>query len=146
MHAAKLTLVASTGVPLACWGNGLTVLLEKVFGNIYIDKMWAICLLEANYNWLNKFVFAKQMMDKAFQGVIIPVEQFEKRGSQATEGVLISGLFCDIARALHKTVAIESVDLTNCYDAVAHPNASIALQHFKVCKVMVAMSYMCSKP
>jgi hypothetical protein len=38
------------------------VLLEKVFGNIYIGKMWAICLPEANYNWLNKYVFAKQML------------------------------------------------------------------------------------
>ncbi len=72
MHAAKLTLAASTGVTLARWRNGLTILLEKVFGNIYVDKMWAICLLEADYNWLNKFIFAKQMMDKAFQGDIIP--------------------------------------------------------------------------
>jgi hypothetical protein len=39
MHAAKLTLTASPGIPLARWGNGLMVLLEKVFGNIYIDKM-----------------------------------------------------------------------------------------------------------
>ncbi len=83
MHAAKLTLAASTGVPLACWGNRLTVLLKKVFGNIYIDKMWAICLH------------------------VIPAKQCEKRGSQATEGVLTSGLFCNIARALYKTVAIE---------------------------------------
>ncbi len=98
MHVAKLTLAASTGVPLGRWGIRLMVLLKKVFGNIYIDKMWAICLLEANYNWLKKFVFVKQMMDKAFQGDIIPVEQFAKRGSQATEGVLTtSGLFCDIA-------------------------------------------------
>jgi hypothetical protein len=97
MHAAKLTLAASTGVPLAPWVNGLLVLLKKVFGNFYIDKMWAICLLEANYNWFNKFVFEKQMMDKAFQGDIIPAEQFAKRGSQATEVVLTSGLFCDIA-------------------------------------------------
>jgi hypothetical protein len=36
-------------------------------------------------------------------------------------------------------MTIESVDLANCYDAVAHPIASIALQSFKVCKVMVAM-------
>ncbi len=42
MHAAKLTLVASTRVTLSHWGNGFTVLLEKVFGNIYIDKMQAI--------------------------------------------------------------------------------------------------------
>ncbi len=104
----------STCVPLARWGNGLTILLEKVFGNIYIDKMRVTCLLEAGCNWLNKFVFTKQMMDKAFQGDIIPAEQFAKRGSQATEWVLISGLFCDIARALHKAAAIESVDLANC--------------------------------
>jgi hypothetical protein len=50
MHAAKLTLAASTGITLACWENGLMVLLKKVFRNIYIDKMRAICLLEANYN------------------------------------------------------------------------------------------------
>jgi hypothetical protein len=54
-------------------------------------------------------------------------------------GLLTSGLFCDIAWALHKTAAIESVDLANCYDAAAHPAASIALQSFKACKVMVAM-------
>jgi hypothetical protein len=29
MHAAKLTLAASTGIPLARWGNRLTVLLKK---------------------------------------------------------------------------------------------------------------------
>jgi hypothetical protein len=63
------------------------VLLEKVFGNIYRDKMRAICLLEADYNWLNKFVFAKQIFEKTFQGDIILVEQFKKRGSHATEGV-----------------------------------------------------------
>ncbi len=107
---------------------------------IYIDKMRAICLLEANYNGLNKLVFAKQMMDKAFQEDIIPAEKFAKRGSQATERVLTSGLFCEIVRTvLRKTAAIESVDLANCYNAVAHPIASIALQSFKVRKVMVAM-------
>ncbi len=79
------------------------------------------------------------MMDKSFQGDIIPVEQFAKRRSHATEGVLTSRLLCDFSRALHKTAAIESVDLANCYDAIAHPIPSIVLQSFKVCKVMVAM-------
>ncbi len=32
------------------------------------------------------------------------------------------------------------MDLANCYDAVDHPIASIALQNFKVWKVMVAMT------
>jgi hypothetical protein len=101
MHAAKLTLAATMGIPLAQWGNGLTVLQQKIFGNIYIDKMRAICLLEADYNWLNKFVFTKQMMDRAFKEEIIPAEQFAKRGSQATDGVLTFGIFCDIVRAVN---------------------------------------------
>jgi hypothetical protein len=78
-------------------------------------------------------------MDKALLEGMIPVEQFAKQGPQVSHGVLTSGLFCDIACALHKTSAIESVDLANCYDAVAHPIASIALQSLKVRQVMVAM-------
>ena len=35
-------------------------------------------------------------------------------------------------RALHEMAGIPSVDLDNCYDAVAHPIASIALQAFQV--------------
>ena len=103
LQAAKLTLAAQSGVPLERWGNGLTVLLEKTFGNIFIDKMRAICLLEADYNWLNKFIFAKKMMDKAYSAGVVPAEQFARRGTQAAEGVLTSTLFCDIIRALHHT-------------------------------------------
>jgi hypothetical protein len=47
MHEAKLILAISTGVALACCGNRLAVFLEKVFGNIYIDKMRAICLMRS---------------------------------------------------------------------------------------------------
>jgi hypothetical protein len=134
LHASKLTLTVTMGILSAWWGNGLTVLLEQVFGNIFIDKMRAICLLEADYNWLNKYVFLKCMMDRDFEEDIVPVEQFAKQGSQASKGVVTLGLFCDIVQAFHCTAAIENVGFTNCYDAVAHPIASIALQFFKVQK------------
>jgi hypothetical protein len=100
--------------------------------------MRAICLLEADYNWLNKYMFAKKI-DEAFSEGMIPMKQFTKWGSQAFHGVLASGLFCDIAHILHRISAIESVDLANYYHAVAHPIASIALQSFKVRMVMVVM-------
>jgi hypothetical protein len=101
LYASKLTLMAKTGIPLVRWSNCLMVLLEKVFGNIYINKMRAICLLEADYNWLNKYVFSKCMMDRTFKEDIILVEQFAKQGSQASEGIITLGHFCDIVRAHH---------------------------------------------
>jgi hypothetical protein len=48
LEAAKLSFAAATGIPLARWGTRITVLLEKVPGNIHIDKMRAICLFEAD--------------------------------------------------------------------------------------------------
>ena len=57
LHAQKLTFCARMGVPLARWGIGLTVLLEKICGNNYVNKLWAICLFEADFNWWNKLIF-----------------------------------------------------------------------------------------
>jgi hypothetical protein len=76
----------------------------------------AKCLFEADFNYLNKYVFAKQMINNALTAGIVPAEQFAKRGSQANQGILTSGLFCDILCTMHITAAIESVDLAECYE------------------------------
>jgi hypothetical protein len=62
LHAAKLSICARNGVTLARWGMGLTVLLEKILGNVFINKLHAICLLEADFNWSKKLIFAWRMM------------------------------------------------------------------------------------
>ena len=140
LQAAKLSLATRTGIPMDHWGSALTVLLEKEFGNIYLDKMRAICLMEADFKWLMKLVFAKRMMDQAYDAGIIPVEQFARRGTQAAQGVLCKVLFCDMIRALHLTAGLPSVDLGNCYDAVSHPIASIAMQALKAPLMTVVLA------
>ena len=90
--------------------------------------MQVIYLLEADYNWLNKSVFAKHMMSKAYKDKIVPIEQ------------VAPDFFCGIVRTLHCTAGLGSVDLVNCYDAVAHPITVIALQSFRVRIGMVAMT------
>ena len=79
-------------------------------------------------------------MDQAYDAGFVPVEQFARRGTQATSGVLCKVLFCDMIRALHEMAGIPSVDLGNCYDAVAHALASIALQAFQVPLAMIVLS------
>jgi hypothetical protein len=74
LHAMKLLICARNGVALAKWGIGLTVLLEKIMGNVFVHKLRVICLLEADFNWCNKLIFAKQMMQQAIQDGSIPQE------------------------------------------------------------------------
>jgi hypothetical protein len=64
LQAAKLSACAKKGVPLAQWGVGLTVLLEKTRRNNLINKMRAICLLEADFNWLNKTADVAEWLDQ----------------------------------------------------------------------------------
>jgi hypothetical protein len=74
LHAAKLSLAARLGITLDRWHNALTVLLEKTFGSILIHKLRAICLVEADYNWLMKLIFSKRMMENAREKGLIPEE------------------------------------------------------------------------
>jgi hypothetical protein len=78
MHAAYLSACAQKGVPLARWGIGLTVLLEKIVCNNFFHKLWAICLLEADFNWINKVVVAKRMIGSALERNLIPGKCFSK--------------------------------------------------------------------
>ena len=39
MHTAYLTACARKGIPLARWGIGLTVLLEKIISNNFVHKL-----------------------------------------------------------------------------------------------------------
>ena len=98
LHAAKLSLCAKTGVPLARWGRGVTILLEKIAGNNFVHKLRAICLFEADFNWWNKLIFAKRMMKQASECGTIPDEHFAKKGSHCNNANLCKRFFVDISR------------------------------------------------
>ena len=109
LHVAKLNLVLQTRVPLERWGNGLTVLLEKEFGSIYIDKLRAICLFEADFNWLSKLIFSKRMISQAMDKGIIPREQIAKAGTDANVGTVLKHLHNDVHRTMHINTMMPSI-------------------------------------
>jgi hypothetical protein len=51
LHAAKLSICARNSISLMRWGKGLTTLLEKNLGNIFVHELHVICLLPADFNW-----------------------------------------------------------------------------------------------
>ncbi len=129
-HAAKLTACARKGVVLSRWTVGLTVLLEKTPGNNKIHKMRGIVLVEADYNYYMKEILARRMLRSAQERNQIPVECFAKKGSNCINAVMTKIMFCDESRTHHHPTCIGGNDFADCYDRMAHPPASIALQSF----------------
>ena len=69
------------------------MLLEKVAGNIRIDKLRAICLLEADFNWWLKVVFAKRMTHRMKKTGVLPLEQGATAGKTALDSSMAKQLF-----------------------------------------------------
>ncbi len=134
LHAAKLAICTRNGVSLALWGQGLTVLLEKILGNVSVHKLCAICVLEADFNWWNKLTFAKRMMQQAIQEGSIPQECYTKKHSHCDHAVLTKQFFCDSSRCLHHPAGLGECNFGDCYDRAAHPPTSIALQSWGIPK------------
>ena len=132
LHAAKLTICARNNVSLARWGMGLTVLLEKILGNIFVHKLRVICLLEAGFNWWNKLIFAKQMMQQALAAGSIPQERYAKKHSHCNYAVLTKQFFCDSSWVLYYPAGLGECDFGDCYDCAAHPPTSLALRSWGI--------------
>merc|ERR1711983_453290 len=111
----QLNIVLQMGMPLDRWLQGLTVMLEKEKGNINIDKLRAICLFEADFNWVLKVIYAKRMMANARENDLLEPEIFAVDGRSAPDATMAKVAFTDINRAQHRNHAAASVDLGQCY-------------------------------
>jgi hypothetical protein len=64
--ATKITLIARGGCPPDWWGHGLQVLLEKNAGVALATKLRAILLMEGNFNYMNKWIFGHEAINKLY--------------------------------------------------------------------------------
>jgi hypothetical protein len=107
-------------------------MLEKMFGVRLVSKLRAILLMEANFNAMNKEVYGVWMLDNAQRYKLIPEEIFSKQNRTADNGGLAKTLFYDITCQTCTPAAIASVDVSNCYNQIAHTLASLIFQSFGV--------------
>jgi hypothetical protein len=64
-----------------------------------VHKFCAICLLEADFNWWNKLIFAKQMMHQVVKEGSIPQECFAKKNSHCNLAFLPKQFFAKACSA-----------------------------------------------
>jgi hypothetical protein len=131
-HALWVSLALKKDIAMKRWSNGLSVMLEKVFGVRLVSKLRAILLMEADVNATNKEVYGVRMLDMVRKYKLIPEEIFSKKNRTADDGGLAKMLFYDIVRQSRSAAAIALVDTSNCYNRIAHAMASLIFQSFGV--------------
>ncbi len=74
-----VSLALKKGIALERWANGLSVMLEKMFGVRLVSKLQAILLMEADFNAMNKEVYGVRMLEEARKYKLIPEEIFSEK-------------------------------------------------------------------
>lgn len=115
--------------------------VEKKDGLIQVNKLRAILLMEADFNFANKLFVGYRMMRQLASTGSAPKEVYGGIKSKDARAVgLLRRLIPDISRQMRLPLAIASVDAQSCYDRIAHPVASLACQRLGVpAPIMVAM-------
>ena len=113
-------------------------MLEKEEGVVRVDKLRAILLLEADFNFATKLLVGKRMVESLEEEGALAEEQFGSRKQRSSiEVALNRHLLSDISRQQRRTVAIAGVDAAHCYDRVAHPFAIMVCRAIGVQKAVV---------
>jgi hypothetical protein len=79
IHAKMTEISFRTGSPLNRWTSGLSVMLEKIPGNISHDKLRAILLMEADFNFGNALLFGKRTVEAAVKHGVMSKEIFSRK-------------------------------------------------------------------
>ena len=131
-------LTYAKGYPLQRWKAGLTVMLEKEPGVINVDKLRAILLLEADFNFLNKLFFGSRMIHRAHKDHLIPPETFGGvKDRNPHQLALVRKCAIDFSTIMHRTLAVASTDAAQCYDRIQHTAASLSCQAWGVPKILL---------
>ncbi len=131
-HAALVSITLAHTIQLERWSRGLSVMLEKTLGITLVNKLHVILIMEGDFNAANKMVYGVRMLNNARDHNLMPEEIFSKRNRMANDGMLRKTLFYNITRQACVPAAIALVDVSNCYDRIAHAMAYLIFQVFGV--------------
>ena len=119
IHALMTELAVTGASPFARWETGLSCMLEKTAGVIKVEKLRAILLMEADFNFFNGLMFAGRMMHQAELHNRIPQECYgSRKNHEAIDMAVNRRLVADLLRQKRNAGAIASVDAESCYDCI----------------------------
>ncbi len=105
-------------------------MLEKLKGNINVEKLRGILLMEADYNFLSKLLLGVRLMRsvEARQGFPEELAGSRKR-YEAIDVALNRKLVSDMMRQMKRPGTIIGVDAASCYDRIVHSIVILIARH-----------------
>ena len=85
-------------------------MLEKLAGIALVTKIRVILLMEANFNFCNRLIFAKRMLDTTWAHDLIPEEVYNEKWCTAKDALLQQVLIFDIACQRMALLIVASID------------------------------------
>lgn len=96
-------------------------MLEKEAGNIRVDKLRAILIMEADFNFLNKLIFGSRLVHQIEDHLRFPQELYGSRSGLMAILVAINHRFTiDIFKQKRRPGTIAGFDAAQCYDRIVH--------------------------
>lgn len=130
-----------TGYSLRRWHKCIDVMIPKKKTSIRVDKLRTICLMEADFNYLNKLL-GRRVLANAEKHNDIAIEQFgSRKAKSAIRHAINKQLVFDIARQCKQAVALLVLDAKSCYDRIAPPIAALALQRWGLSQTCTGLMF-----
>jgi hypothetical protein len=121
----KITLITQGGCPPDRWGQSLQVMLEKLAGVALVNKLGAILLMVAGFNYMNKWIFGFEAINKMYALGYVAGDQYSQKKSTAEEAKINNKLTMDISGQLRHPLATMSANADKCYDRINHITMSL---------------------
>jgi hypothetical protein len=98
-----------------------------VAGVALVNKLHVILLMETNFNYMNRWVFRYQAINKMYALGCIPGDQYSQKESTAEDACMDKQLTMEISRQLRHPLATMLANADKCYDQINHIIMSLLL-------------------
>ena len=96
-------------------------MLERIKGVMKVDKLRAILLMKADFNFINKLMFESRLIKQCTKFKRFPKELYGGLTNRSAQEVGVNRrLVLDLFRVKRRNGAVAGVDATQCYDIIVH--------------------------
>jgi hypothetical protein len=116
MYAQLLMIPFWCGFGLARWKYAIQVMIEKLPGWPWIEKLRIIQLIEVDLNATAKILFAQRLEAKAVANGTLPENQYAQKGYSSRDTLLVKRMMWDLAALICINIIGFNNDAKGCFN------------------------------